>query len=635
MKKTEGEQNLFASIVNNSGYAIISKTLDGIITSWNHTAAKTFGYSSEEITGKHISILIPPHLQEEEREITKKIKNGEYVSNYKTERKRKDGKLITVSLSISPIKDSLGNITGISKISRDITHQVKTEERLVATENRFRNTLDNMLEGIQIHDFNWKYTYVNDALLKYSRYTREELLGHTLMEKYPGIEHTALFKVMQRCMQERITEHLETEFIFPDGTKGDFQLSMQPVPEGIFILSIDITKRKSAEAEILKLNEELERKVAERTAELESNVQELKESEEKFQKAFQASAAGVTITRLSDSVYLDVNNTFTQLTGYKREELLGRTSLDVGLVIQIGKREKILEQIKKNGSARNFELTIRHRSGRIMEILSSVETVMLKGVKCAINVVYDITERKKMEQAIQDSNNQLEEANKDLESFSYSVSHDLRAPIRAINTYSKILEEDHGERMDEDGKKILASIANNSKKMGHLIDDLLAFSKLGRKGLTVSEINMNALVNFAKSDLLFPEDENRLEFIINDLPPALGDQALVKQVWINLLSNAIKYSRKKPEIKIEIGAYEKDNFVVYFVKDNGAGFSMEYYNKLFGVFSRLHSEEEFEGTGVGLAIVEKIVHRHKGSVWAESEPDKGACFYFSLPAINT
>jgi signal transduction histidine kinase len=239
-----------------------------------------------------------------------------------------------------------------------------------------------------------------------------------------------------------------------------------------------------------------------------------------------------------------------------------------------------------------------------------------------------------LEQKVIERTSQLESVNKELGSFSYSVSHDLRAPIRAINAYTKILMEDYSEKFDADGTKVLHSIIRNSKKMGELIDDLLAFSKLGRKQVTVSEIDITALVNQVREELLFEENELIPEFKVDILPPAKGDQSLIKQVWINLISNAIKYSRYQPAIHIEIGAYEKNNEVVYYVKDNGAGFDMQYYDKLFGVFQRLHSQEEFEGTGIGLAIVQKIVHRHNGTVWAESTLNEGACFYFSLPAVE-
>lgn len=237
-----------------------------------------------------------------------------------------------------------------------------------------------------------------------------------------------------------------------------------------------------------------------------------------------------------------------------------------------------------------------------------------------------------LEQKVIERTAQLESVNKELESFSYSVSHDLRAPIRAINGYTRILVEDYAEKLDSDGLKTLQSIINNSKKMGELIDDLLAFSKLGRKQVKVSEIDMVDLVNIIWEELSFEEYENIPEFIVGVLPRAKGDKSLIKQVWINLISNAVKYSKHKAKTSIEIGAYQKDNLIVYYVKDGGAGFDMQYYDKLFGVFQRLHSQEEFEGTGIGLAIVQKIIDRHHGTVWAESKINEGSCFYFSLLA---
>jgi light-regulated signal transduction histidine kinase (bacteriophytochrome) len=236
-----------------------------------------------------------------------------------------------------------------------------------------------------------------------------------------------------------------------------------------------------------------------------------------------------------------------------------------------------------------------------------------------------------LEQKVIDRTAELETVNKELGSFSYSVSHDLRAPIRAINGYSRILAEDYADNLDDEGNKILLSIINNSKKMGLLIDDLLAFSKLGRKQVTVAEVSMIDLVQTVKDELVFDEGDNIPVFIVGNLLPAKGDKSLIKQVWVNLISNAIKYSKYKPTTQIEISSHKQDNMIIYSVRDYGAGFDMQYYDKLFGVFQRLHSQEEFEGTGIGLAIVQKIVNRHKGTVWAESVLDEGTCFYFSLP----
>jgi signal transduction histidine kinase len=232
------------------------------------------------------------------------------------------------------------------------------------------------------------------------------------------------------------------------------------------------------------------------------------------------------------------------------------------------------------------------------------------------------------------ANSELKKAQEELGAFSYSVSHDLRAPIRAINGYTQILLEDHAESISEDGKQVLLALIHNSKKMGMLIDDLLAFSKLGRKQVTSAAINMTTLLNGVVADIVTEDGALIPIFEIEDLAPANGDQSLIRQVWINLISNAIKYSKYKPEIRIKVTSIAQEDKVVYCVKDWGAGFDMEYYDKLFGVFQRLHSQEEFDGTGIGLAIVQKIINRHHGTVWAESKLDEGASFYFSLPDIN-
>nr|WP_294936932.1 ATP-binding protein [uncultured Flavobacterium sp.] len=234
---------------------------------------------------------------------------------------------------------------------------------------------------------------------------------------------------------------------------------------------------------------------------------------------------------------------------------------------------------------------------------------------------------------LKNSEEQYLAVNKELEAFSYSISHDLRSPLRAINGYSTILQEEHSAGMNADAKNALNAILKNSKRMGELIDDLLTFSRLGRTPLKTSEINMNQLVkSIIEEEMAWNPKE--IEFVVSELPSAKGTLAFIKQVWINLISNAIKFSKHTENARIEIGFYYKDGFIVYYVKDNGAGFDMKYYDKLFGVFQRLHSQDEFQGTGIGLAIVQKIVHRHNGNVWAESTLNEGTTFYFSLPFNN-
>lgn len=246
----------------------------------------------------------------------------------------------------------------------------------------------------------------------------------------------------------------------------------------------------------------------------------------------------------------------------------------------------------------------------------------------------ELAYQEKRSEELMVANEELKKAQEELGAFSYSVSHDLRAPIRAINGYTQILLEDHGGSIDADGRQVLQAVINNSKKMGLLIDDLLAFSKLGRKEVTVSPINMTALVKGVIADLTAGDGKIVPAFEMDVLLPAQGDQSLIRQVWVNLISNAVKYSKYKPEIHVRITSAAREGRLEYCVRDWGAGFDMEYYDKLFGVFQRLHSQEEFDGTGIGLAIVQKIVSRHHGAVWAESELGEGSSFYFDLPDNN-
>lgn len=250
----------------------------------------------------------------------------------------------------------------------------------------------------------------------------------------------------------------------------------------------------------------------------------------------------------------------------------------------------------------------------------------------------EVWQRKRADTALLEANNalsrragQLEQAYKELESFSYSISHDLRIPLRAVAGFASMLAEDYEEKLDSEGQRLLNVIRENSKRMGVLIDDLLAFSKSGRQALSFTDIDMRALVENVLTEMQHRDRSRDTSVILEALPRAWGDRALLQQVWINLVSNAQKYSSKKEVAEIRISGARNGTETVYAIRDNGVGFDMQYYNKLFGVFQRLHSIDEFPGTGVGLAIVQRIVMRHGGRVWAEGAINQGATFFFALP----
>jgi PAS domain S-box-containing protein len=375
------------------------------------------------------------------------------------------------------------------------------------------------------------------------------------------------------------------------------------------------------------------------------------------------------VTISPDGKIMDVNESTELITGLSRTGLIGSNFSDY--FTEPGKADEGYKLALEHGIVRNYPLSIRNVAGSVTEVLYNAslyknesgevqgifaaarDITELKRVEQELKAAHDeldvrvkkrtkelqranealqseIRERKEVEKLIELRTKLLEVTNKELESFSYSVSHDLRAPLRAIDGYARMILRDQRDKLNDDARRKFDLIRSNTQMMGKLIDDLLSFSRLGRTEINMTRLDMDGLVNDVWKELQIINPERKLNLQKKTIPAAYGDRTLIKLVYANLLSNAVKYTKSRSRAYVETGGYSEGYENIYYIKDNGVGFDMEYYDKLFGVFQRLHSTDDFEGTGVGLAIVQRIIHRHGGRVWAEGKVEEGATFYFTL-----
>lgn len=502
-------------------------------------------------------------------------------------------------------------------------------------------TLDHLLEGCQIISRDWKYLYVNEAASRHGKTTKEELLGHTMMEKFPGIEGTEIFAFIRECMEKGANRNIENEFIYPDGTKAWFELSIQSVPEGVFILSIDVTKRKISESRVQQLIDVL------RKLSLARDTAAVTEAVRSAARHLTGADGATLVLRDGDQCYYVDEDAIAPLWKGQRFPMSACISGWVMAHNQAVTIHDIYEDVRipidayrptfvkslamvpiRSGSAiigaignywaRSYTASVEEM--QLLQTLADAAAISMENIRLFSDLEHRVVER----------TNQLEAANKELEAFAYSVSHDLRAPLRAIDGFSRILQQEYAGKLDEEARRLFAIISSNAQRMGYLINDILSLSRVSRSEIRKMRIDMASLVQTVFRETA-PGTHQAMDFNVGALPDATGDPALIRQVWQNLISNAIKYSSKKETIRIRIDGKKEDDRIIYSVQDNGVGFNQDYAHKLFGVFQRLHKQEDFEGTGVGLAIVQRIIHRHGGEAWAEGRPNEGATFYFALP----
>ena len=502
--------------------------------------------------------------------------------------------------------------------------QLKNERALRESEEKFATVFQMSPVSISLSSLaDNKFIDVNNTFLNDTEYTRNEVIGHTALELKIWANEAERQWTLNEISEKGEFFGKGISFRSKTGKMiyGLVSMSVVKVNGQPFNLStiVNITAWKNAE-------------------------EALRESEDKFKYVFDHSVIGKSITLPSGEIH--VNMAFCDMLGYAQEELektkwqlishpddIEMTQRNLNLLLT-GEKDSvrfIKRYIHKNGLVVWADVGTalrRDKEGNPLYFMTAINNITDR--KNAESQIKKLNEE--LEQRVNLRTEQLEAANKELEAFSYSVSHDLRAPLRSVHGFTKILLEDYEAKLDEEGKRICGIISSSATQMGELIDDLLSFSRIGRSKMNPSLIDMIKMTRLVFEGMTSSSERGRINLKIGELHQVFGDVTLLGQVWINLISNAIKYTSKEITSEILIGSQLEGDVIRYFIKDNGVGFDMQYAHKLYGVFQRLHGESEFEGNGVGLAIVQRIILKHGGKVWAEAEVGKGATFYFSLPA---
>ncbi len=601
------------AIFNNTPDAIVVVDMNNKIVEWNKASEELYGFGKEEVIGKNIDDIITttylqPFSQEEIIRILgeKEIWSGEVTQ--KTDRRE----VMTILSSQCYLKNESGNAISYLRINKNITYQKNKEIELKASEHKFRMLLESAPDAVVIVNAKGEITLVNSQTEKLFGYTKSELYGKTVELLIPTRFHDIHLDHRKNYFKEPKLRGMGVGMdllgVKKDGTEFYLEISLSPLQteQGPWISAAirDVSQRKEIE----------------RT---------LEENEEKFNKAFQLSPAGLTLTNVKTGKWIEVNESFLEITGYKREEIIGSSSAELGMVSD-EERDRMLEEIHERGMLKNKEVVFRKKTGENGVALFSNEKITIKEEPVILTTIYDITNRKEIESELQKKSEELSRSNKELEQFAYVASHDLQEPLRTITSYVQLLEKKYKSKLDADAIDFINFAVDGASRMQELIYSLLDYSRINRIK-PFENTDMNEVIEEVLQDLSVACKESNAMINYKKLPVIFADRTLIGQLFFNLIGNAIKFRGDKP-IKITISASKTKNQggFHFVVKDNGIGIKKEYQERIFVLFQRLHSRDKYSGTGIGLAICQKIVERHNGKIWIESELNKGAEFHFTI-----
>jgi PAS domain S-box-containing protein len=619
----------YRAVVESAAEAIISANSRGEIVAWNPGAQAIFGYEPAEVLGKPVKMLMPErYLAAHEAAMEHLLTTGKPRLRGQTlelDGRKRDGSEFPLELSLATWE--AGGENFYTALIRDVTARQRAQEEVELLRQQLELILNCAGEGIYGVDLEGRTTFANPAAARMVGWEVAELLGrpHHALAHHSRVNGTSypegecpIYAVLGDGKARRVESEV---FWRKDGTSFPVEYTATPMHDekgellGAAVVFKDITERKLAEEKI--------------------------KSVSAYARSLIEASLDPLVTISPAGKITDVNQATEEATGIARTRLIGSDFSDY--FTEPERAREGYQKVLTDGLVRDYPLALRHTSGSLMDVLYNAtiyrnEAGETQGVFAAAR---DITERKRAEAEIRQLNEELElrvqkrtvqlqAANRELESFAYSVSHDLRAPLRAIDGFSRILLEDYQDELDARAKGYLARITAGSKRMGQLIDDILKLSRLSRAEMVFKPINLTDMAGEIAAEFKSAEPERQVEFDIADNLMISGDPRLVRVALANLLENAWKFTSRKPRAVIKVGAAEQGGERWYFVRDNGAGFRMAYADKLFKPFHRLHKDTEFPGTGIGLAIVHRIIQRHGGHIRVESAEGQGTVFYFTF-----